>query len=212
MKVKFLSLIVSLFAVTASLAQTNTNSVASTNAPTVADVANAAKDAVSNTVQQVSQASVNSVLIEMLSGVKTAGGEIYTASKEMIHNGVNFVSEQAPDVVKQFLTWKFWESGAWMIMWFVVIGLLLYLRYRASQFSVAHKETDDLNTNFPIGWIMKWVSYIIIGFVLVFPIRGHALNMVKIGVAPKVYIIEYVVDLVKDASGGPVCKHCGQRH
>lgn len=211
MKVKFLSLIVSLFAVTASLAQTNTNHIVSTNAPTVADVADAAKSAVSNTVQQVTQASVNSVLIEMLSGVKTAGGEIYSASKEMIHNGVNFVSEQAPDVVKQFLMWKFWESGAWMIMWFAVIALLMYLRYRASKFSIEQKETDDLNSNFPIGWIVKWVSYILVGFVLVFPVRGHALNMVKIGVAPKVYIIEYVVDLVKDTAA-PVCKHCGQRH
>jgi hypothetical protein len=195
MKVKFLSLIVSLFAVTASLAQTNT---VSTNTPTVADVA--------NTVKQVSQASVNQVLIEMLSGVKTAGGEIYSASKEMIHNGVNFVSEQAPDVVKQFLTWKFWESGAWIVVFTVVIGLALYARRKASQFSDAQKRDE-----FPVGWIAKWVLFIFIGWTLAFPIRFHALNMVKIGVAPKVYIIEYVVDLVKEANQ-PTCKHCNQRH
>jgi hypothetical protein len=52
------------------------------------------------TVKIAAQTNLNQVMIEILSGVKTAGSEIYDASKSALKKSVDFVSEQAPGCSK----------------------------------------------------------------------------------------------------------------
>ena len=56
------------------------------------------------------QTTLNDVVIDILRGAKSAGSEIYAASKSAITQAVDFTMEQTPIVVKEFLHWKLAES------------------------------------------------------------------------------------------------------
>lgn len=58
-----------------------------------------------NTITNIPQETINSVFIDMLKGANDASGEIYGAGKIGIVKAVDFVTEQAPLVVQEFLTW-----------------------------------------------------------------------------------------------------------
>ena len=174
MKIRYLVLVLSLM--TFSMwAQTNTP------APSL------------ETVKATAQTNLNQVLIEMLSGVKEAGSEIYAASKEALHTGVNFVSEQAPDVLKQFLTWQFYRAMmnaiGWCSLSATLIGFSVWFHRR-------RKGVCGDTSGYTFG---KWCSRCLGIFVLFTCMLPNIFTMVQIKVAPKVYVIQYVVDTVQAA-------------
>lgn len=71
----------------------------------------------------IPQETINSVLVDILKGVKDTGREIYGASKTGIVKTVDFAQEQAPLVVQEFLTWKFAQATIWTVI--SVIGLIV---------------------------------------------------------------------------------------
>lgn len=158
--------------------------------------------------KQTLDTNLNQVLVEMLSGVKSAGGEIYAASKEAIHKSVDFVSEQAPDVVRQFLMWQFAQAVIWASIWVLVGGLFFYfankLRKMQSTLSKERKKTKEYlygevehMSDYDCAALCKYILSVL-GFVIILiGVGTESFEMVKIKVAPKVYLIEYIVDTIK---------------
>jgi hypothetical protein len=137
----------------------------------------------------LTEQTLNEVMIQMLSGVKNASGEIYTASKDMLRKGVDFVSEQAPDVVKQFLHWKLAEHILNGCLGLLATSLGFYLGYRFKRYG--QKKHDEFPEIF--GWFCQIIS-VVIALICV----GKALYpIIKITVAPKVYLLEYFVSVIK---------------
>lgn len=153
----------------------------------------AAEQTFIDTAQATVSTNLNQVLIEMLSGVKDAGKEIYGASKDAIHKSVDFVSEQAPDVVKQFLVWKCFEALLNSIGFFFGGLIVLYVSYKCFTKFVDNMYGDDKMFAYAAGFVTLLIAtLLLVGGV------GHSVKtMVKIKVAPKVYLIEYVVDTVQ---------------
>lgn len=153
------------------------------------------------TVKSVASTNLNQVLIEILSGVKSAGGEVYTASKDAIHKSVDFVVEQAPDVVKQFLMWKFFHALTWMLIWISVASIVLFFAYKLRKYQDKASKDTGYNSGDPsehnVVVIFKWILGCLACIFLLFGVSSNALQMVKIKVAPKVYIIEFVVDTIR---------------
>lgn len=135
----------------------------------------------------------NSVMVDILSGVKTASGEIYGATKGAIRTSVDFVAKETPEVITQFIKWHLLRACIWAAGFLGLGGFLLYLSRRCRIFHEKdiHNENDGL---FIVGRIMTILAAIPILF---FGAGGEIMTITKITVAPKVYIIEYVVDTVQ---------------
>lgn len=52
----------------------------------------------------MNQETINSVVIDILKGVKETGSEIYGVTKEGLIKAVDFAQEQVPLVIQEFLT------------------------------------------------------------------------------------------------------------
>lgn len=134
--------------------------------------------------------TLNDVIIDILHGVKEVGHDVYGASKLTIIKSVDFVTEQAPLVVQEFCTYNFLEAIVNLTFLSIVIGFLLYFLYKSYKYLTEKDGSDD---NFFGGILLIIVlSTITIPTVLV---AGKNLKAaIKIKVAPRVYVIDYVTD------------------
>lgn len=192
MKLFIYSVLLSLALITPALSQTN--APPATNTPTILEQAKA-------TVQAAVSTNLNQVLIEMLSGVKNASSEIYGASKVAIHKSVDFVSEQAPEVIKQFLTWRFCIAAIWASIFTTVAGFFLFFAYKLRRYQEKASTQCDEHSNpteHQVTVFFKWAFIVVaFGFIL-FGVGYNSFEMIKIRVAPKVYIIEYIINTVQN--------------
>jgi hypothetical protein len=143
------------------------------------------------------QETFNGIIVDMLRGVKNASGEIYAASKTMIVNAIDFAQNQTPLVVQEFLKWKMMEAIVWLIVGIISLLVISYISYRVFIFfrKVDNKPDYFGNVDY-FGRIMTtFVSAFILPSVIFMCIIPNTLRIVKIKIAPRVYLIEYVSDL-----------------
>lgn len=158
-----------------AMAQTNTN------AATVLEQAQ-------ETAKQAFATNYNQIVLEILQGGLDAGKEVYAASKQAITKSVDFAMEQAPLVVKEFLAWKLLEAVIWFIVWLMVsIGLLWAAR-------CLHKYAENSKWNEQAAVIVKWIIRGVAIFIFIVNFGCNMMTVAEIKVAPRWYLIEYVVD------------------
>lgn len=199
MKIKYIVvLLITVLLNLSAFAQTNT--APATNSP---------PQSIVQAVRAQVATNINEVVIQMLSGTKDAASEIYGASKTALKNSVDFVMEQAPDVVKQFLVWKFFEALVHWLIWLVVFFILLGVSFKFHSYMKAQKKQRLVN--FPSstntcdgedgGCAFKWIFRSVAILVLLVATFNYGFTVVEIKVAPKYYLLEYVVDQVKETRG-----------
>jgi len=78
------------------------------------------------------QETVNSILIDVLKGVKDAGSEMYATSKVGLAKAVDFAMEQAPIVVQEFISWKMGDAIFNCIFYsigvIILLGAIIWLK------------------------------------------------------------------------------------
>ena len=131
----------------------------------------------------IPQETVNSVLIDILKGAKDAGSEIYGASKTGIVKAVEFAQEQSPMVVQEFLMWKFAQSVIWVIVGVIALGVLSYL---------FKKCVDWFSESEGVSIIPGSFFVLMIVLVCCMTVVPNIEQMVKVKVAPRVFMIEWV--------------------
>lgn len=139
----------------------------------------------------IPQETINAVLIDILKGAKDASSEIYGASKTGIVKAVEFAQEQSPMVVQEFLLWKFAQSVIWVIVGVIAIGALGFLIKKCV--SKISKSDEGEIYLFPI--VISIVISVVICFANIVP---NVEQIVKVKVAPRVFMIEWVSDQVID--------------
>lgn len=134
------------------------------------------------------QETINTILIDVLKGVKETGSELYAAGKAGVAQAVDFALQQAPLVVQEFLSWKMGEAIFNCIFFSIAVIILLSIIIWAKKKIKKLQSCDD-----------DIVFYsMIITFCIVFtvgstiPIKTNIETIIKIKLAPRVYIIEYV--------------------
>jgi len=134
------------------------------------------------------QETINTILIDVLKGVKETGSELYAAGKAGVAQAVDFALQQAPLVVQEFLSWKMGEAIFNCIFFSIAVVILLSIIVWAKKKIKKLQSCDD-----------DIVFYsMIITFCIVFtvgstiPIKNNIETIIKIKLAPRVYIIEYV--------------------
>lgn len=139
----------------------------------------------------IPQETINAVLIDILKGAKDASSEIYGASKTGIVKAVEFAQEQSPMVVQEFLVWKFAQSVIWVIVGVIAIGVLGFLIKKCA--SKISKSDEGEIYLLPIA--ISVVLSVVICFANIVP---NVEQIVKVKVAPRVFMIEWVSDRVID--------------
>lgn len=113
----------------------------------------------------------------------------------------DFTIEQLPDVVTQFLQWRFYMHLAECILPTILLAIISYCVYRGYKYGMsASKDYEKgtvfyANEGYCVGfWIMAPFSY---AFGLLVFFVNINLKWLQIFIAPKIYLIEYVVSIAK---------------
>jgi len=133
--------------------------------------------------------NINEVVVDILTGVKVAGKEIYGASKETVVSLVSLIKEQSPELFNQFIAWKLYESILYFLLFSIPMGVFFYASY------VLHKADKELSSTDAV--IGKWIAMIVGFVILMFNLGINGMDIVKISCAPKIYMIEYIVKSMK---------------
>lgn len=107
--------------------------------------------------------------------------QFLSKSLEYLGSTEAFLKAEVPAFIQEFITWKFYENGADIIL--CIFGL--FLMYKLSKILI--KETLEpfiVATGF-------------CGVILGVQLYCSTLNMIKIKVAPRVYMLEQVKSLIK---------------
>lgn len=133
------------------------------------------------------QETINTILIDVLKGVKETGSELYAAGKAGVAQAVDFALQQTPLVVQEFLSWKMSEAIINLI--FFGIGTVIMLFCLVFLLKKAKKNIE----NEAIVPIFFGTVFIVIALIaLLGNIKNDIQTIAKIKLAPRVYIIEYV--------------------
>ena len=133
------------------------------------------------------QETINTILIDVLKGVKETGSELYAAGKAGVAQAVDFALQQAPLVVQEFLSWKMSEAIINLI--FFGIGTVIMLFCLGFLLKKGKKNIE----NDAIVPIFFGTAFTVITLIaLLNNIKKDIQTVVKIKLAPRVYIIEYV--------------------
>ena len=134
------------------------------------------------------QETVNTILIDVLKGVKETGSELYAAGKAGVVQAVDFALQQTPLVVQEFLSWKMGDAIFNCIFYsiglIILLGLIIWLK----------KKLEKLEDYQPEIVIYSLTIVFCIGLAVAstIPIKSNIETIIKIKLAPRVYIIEYV--------------------
>jgi len=153
-----------------------------------------AKSVIAEVAQSTKQnvaTNINQVMVEILSGVKNAGGEMYKFSKQEIGQAYDMMKKEVPKVVTEFLMWQVAKAGVWIFIGVFVACLLFFFARKLNQYA----EKDGYYSSDAIGF--KWILRVIACILLVVTLEVQGMTIAKICVAPRVYIIEYVMDVAQ---------------
>lgn len=163
-----------------SQAQTNTNQTTLEKTVAVA--------------KQVATTNLNEMVIDILRSGKATAGEIYSASKTALGKAVDFTMEQAPLVVKEFLAWRLARAIMTFLIGLIVVVFLFYCSVRCG---IMSKNVDKYcKDDREVATGFKWIWRILALIVLMVNLSVNGMDILKITIAPRVYMIEYVVDTV----------------
>lgn len=123
--------------------------------------------------------------------------DLINKSVSAVEKGADWLSGQIPDVAEQFLRYKLYESIFLTVVFFsffVLVTVVSPLVFRKLYLSAKKRNsfTDPDNFVFP--------SILIAGFGNIFAIPGTILylkDIIKLLIAPKVYLIEWASSLVR---------------
>ena len=135
------------------------------------------------------QETINTILIDVLKGVKETGSELYAAGKAGVAQAVDFALQQAPLVVQEFLSWKMSEAIINLIFFGVGTVILLFCLVFLLKKAKKNIENDAIVPIF-FGTLFTVITLI----ALLNNIKKDIQTIAKIKLAPRVYIIEYVTN------------------
>lgn len=135
--------------------------------------------------------ALEQVLVDTIQKATAVTGEAIDGVKSVTGKAIDFASTQIPDVIHQLLLWKMAEATVYIIASCIAIWIFFILRKRFAAYIKGSFDED-------MGWAF---FYVIAGMVLiavpVLHIITYTLVILKIWLAPKLYLIEYVAKLVK---------------
>ena len=167
-----------------------------------------------NNIPSATQETFNSVFLDMIKGARGAGhdvfaggklvaSDVYGAGKATIVKAVDFAQEQAPLVVQEFLTWRF--SQAIITLVFSLLILLAFGWLVKKSIDFVRQAPDDVDHFFcgVLGTIIAGAIFLVVMINATVPAVE---TIVKVKVAPRIYLIEWTTDQIKEMNASSKTK------
>ena len=136
------------------------------------------------------------------------------AAEGAVTKAVDVAQKEAPELAEQFLLWRFWHSGSVLgintlvILIFLVIAQVAIRSWRRARDAFVARSSDKTwarqgyTLDDHVGGPVSVVSYVcasITSIVLLANMfgNGHLLTMIQIKIAPKIYLAEQLLALVR---------------
>lgn len=142
----------------------------------------------SKEVKEVSE--LDQILIDTIQKATAVTGEAIDGAKKVTGQAIDFASAQIPDVVHQLLVWKLTECIVLAVLYSTLILLFFIILPKVKAVS---KKWNDIGPTLFYLIFGGTLLVVLPGFGLVF----NVLEAIKISVAPKLYLLEYVAKLIK---------------
>ena len=118
--------------------------------------------------------------------------EILKKGLEVAEKSGNFVIEQAPDLVKQLITYKTVETSIYVLIEITLMYLIF--RYFKYLYKKNNADSDFVYDNeFHVGGII--ITFVLSIFCF-FAFIGDVSILIQLIFAPKIYLLEYIAKLL----------------
>ena len=132
--------------------------------------------------------ATDKVVAAGLSQTSQVVGEIVHDTISVLKDAKNFVLDQAPKVIKEFLVWRMTQCAFWLVFGLLLVGLTFIASWRIVVNTKPGSEERALAT------VLRWAVAPLLFFAFVGP---NVYEMLYIYLAPRVYLIENVAYLLK---------------
>lgn len=123
--------------------------------------------------------------------LKSVVADLLKQGAEGVHSGAVWVQGQLPDLVKQFIALNIVRDIYWIVLGALFFGLGWFFGKKVWNLS---KNGHYRDPGLEVGAVFIWLMGFIGGFLL---ISINVYDLLQLLVAPKIYILEYVIGLVK---------------
>lgn len=133
--------------------------------------------------------TIDNVLLETLVSAKEVGSEVLAMGKVGVIKAYEFAQDQIPEILREVIVYNRIELTASFLMFLVLAGLCAYVTTWMIHKMTTTNEFDggEVMAAFPIG-----------GFIFFFTVAMNDFSDVaKVWFAPRLFLIEYIADLVK---------------
>lgn len=132
----------------------------------------------------------------LLTKLSETGIKAIDFAQQSAQNIYKFLEKEAPLLLQEWLTWNFWTSLFWFIFGVIVfcIGLLIVsIAFRQKKGAKGTMNIENWN-----GDALGAAFFSTFGsFILGLGLMGSNLDWLQIWLAPRVYILENIKDLIK---------------
>ena len=123
---------------------------------------------------------------EATNTLETVAIDLIQKTISNLEGAKDFVVSELPDVVSQLLVWNGVESFIWFIVGVIILILMIYGNIRQIRY---WKEQDEVDPRVLLNIIQM--------FTFIASIECLNITWLKIWLAPKVWLIEYVSELTR---------------
>lgn len=107
-----------------------------------------------------------------------------------LNSSVEFVKEQAPEVIRQYLQWAFWSDLITIILCVIVIGAVSLL---IRSIIVKSNRNEDVDEGLCVIAVFGGIGSLFCTVTAIINIY----DIIQITVAPKVYLLEHLAKFLK---------------
>lgn len=127
---------------------------------------------------------------ELLSATTERGAKVADFSGEKIKDAIQYVEKEAPEILKEYLTFKFIEHSFKGVLWsFIFLTALISIVYVGVKF---FKDSGGASI-VPALFLIVPLLFVLMDIVI-----PNFIEAVKIKVAPRVYLIEKGMEIIKN--------------
>ena len=106
---------------------------------------------------------------------------------QLIKSGIEFTAEQIPIFVQELLTYYIWFHSSFVFMTLLVCAILVFVSIRIYK----NASPSDKDVAEVVAWIINIPTFL--GLILAV---HHILQIIKVIVAPRLYLIEAIQSLM----------------
>lgn len=152
-----------------------------------------------NSVMGKTMSALDTALASALTKASDSSGKIWDFSATAIGKAVDTVQQETPLVIEEFLTWKFIAAATPLLGWILFYICLGWVFFATRKWTRSKDYDPDECDGFygVLGFFGRFIPILVIVITFACAWVPRFTEMAKIRFAPRVYLIEYVVETFK---------------